>query len=562
MANYVVNTTGCSPDVHGTYTYQSPNYWVTPGVVCELQIGGAFNNDYVLRRMGNPAFRLVGSAGSGNPAGTYTPIGANTGNPVVALEVTNTAPTCSISAHATGMVGYCTVTHSDADAGDSSTATITWGDGATTANAVSGTEYSHTYTAAGNKSVYATAVDTHAASTTSNTVVILADTAPVVTLSLGTPTGMSVSASVQATDADSGDTISARTIHWGDGEMTANCTDGASYSHAYGLPGQYHPYATAQDSHGAVGSSATHDVTITNPAPSLSVTISAIQNHRVTVTITGENPDHSAPEITIYWFGDEGEAKTTGCVSGESYSYDYGDFTGTFGLHVTATNPEDDSAITKQVVLSTAEIPTCSFIVSIDADNQTVHVDANGSQDDVAITAWRCRFDTGGPFVAGVVGQALTHAYATAYSGDHTLTVQVEDANGYIAEQSTIITLLPGDILPYTAPTGGGYRRLRRRRDTANPPSTWRAITGVSGPGLYEVPLPDQPGEALLLLHAVSGATAGGILAVRTRFGLQYPAGTEARATGQAVVYVPGDGAISLVVFVNDGTHDVWVRQF
>ncbi len=167
-----------------------------------------------------------------------------------AYYVANQAPVALISATPSNGIAPVSVTATtsgsyDVD-GTIASSSLNWGDGTST-SAASG---SHTYSAAGTYTITATVTDNlGASSTSSTTVTVAANKAPVVTMSV-TPASGTAPVAVTASTTGSYDPdgkIASTTINWGDGSTTA----AASGSHTYTTAGSYTVTATVTDNLGA-----------------------------------------------------------------------------------------------------------------------------------------------------------------------------------------------------------------------------------------------------------------------------------------------------------------------
>lgn len=331
---------------------------------------------------------------------------------------------------------------------------VNWGDGSgdvtynSTTNALdfaamltgSGKTLTHTYGALNTYTVSATATDgaTPALTGTDSKSVAVTNLAPSFDLSavLRASDHRTVDIAIQNySDPDGGALASWRYRPDTGADWIAGT--GTTAAHTYAAHGTYALTVEVTDNE---GSTATHTATVSalNVGPTCSLGAAAVDLRTVTITPTASDVDGTIADITITW-GDGDTA--AGCVSGEPVSHTYDAAGGTFGIVARATDDNgataDSTAV--QAIIPPNTSPTCSFTVSVDpADNLTVTINANASDDaDGTIAAWRFRPDTGGEWVAGVVGDALIYSYPA--HGDFTCTVEVTDNEGATDSNSAIV---------------------------------------------------------------------------------------------------------------------------
>ena len=231
--------------------------------------------------------------------------------------------------------------------------------------------------------------------------------------------------------SDPDGTIASYSWNFGDGQSSTT----ANPSHGYATAGTYDVTLTVTDNLGK-SSSVTHQVTVTNPAPT------AAFDYSVSVrTVTFNSSGSSDPNGTIagyLWnFGDAG----TSTAANPQHLYAG---PGTYNVTLTVTdNHGATSSITKPVVVSNAA-PTAAFTSSVDMLAATFN--SSGSSDsDGTIASYSWTFGDGGTSTAA----NPSHTYAAP--GTYTVNLTVTDNDGATGNVSHQLTVANAANNPPTA---------------------------------------------------------------------------------------------------------------
>ena len=409
---------------------------------------------------------------------TITPVDTVSGT----LTVVNSAPVVDAGPDQTSinegtLVSLAPATFTDADSGDTHTATIDWDDGSPLDNigSVTGTvPGSHTYADDG---VYTVTVTVDDGTTTgSDTLIITVDNVvPDVNAGPDQPSvleGDTVNlAPATFTDVGTADTHTF-TINWGDGNVdgpTAAVGGNVPGSHAYADNGSFTVTVTVTDDNAGIGSD-TFIVTVANVAPVVSAGANQIVTEGDTVNLdpatftdAGSGDTHTA---TIDW-GDltplDSVGAVTGTVPGFHVYTDNGVFT------VTVSVEDDDTAFDSHTLTVTVNnanpvvTPPANIIINVGV-NKTVDVNFTDAGSADTHTA---NIDWGDGTANDVVNPAtspisIMHSFATATtSTPYTVTVTVTDDDGGSGIQTFTVTVqdfptLPGAFGPAKDLNGDG----------------------------------------------------------------------------------------------------------
>lgn len=188
-----------------------------------------------------------------------------------------------------------------------------------------------------------------------------------------------------------------------------------------------------------------------NVAPVATLTVNGVVGSTVNVTPAATDVDGTIVSLVMEWGDGDSDSVTSGVPVDHLYSN-----AGTYGMTLTATDDlgATDTDTANAVVANTA--PICSFTVSQTSKYvRVVNANASSDPDGGVITAWRCQWETGGAWEAGVVGVALTHDYGAP--GTYDITVEVTDDEATTATDSyeaTLVNPLPVPTLTLDSAVG------------------------------------------------------------------------------------------------------------
>ncbi len=350
----------------------------------------------------------------------------------IAWALTNLPPYAQLSVTPNSGIAPVTVTASTAGSSDPdgtvTSSSIDFGDG----TVLAGTTVSHSYASAGNYMVIATVTDDRGAtSSTSQTVAIVANQAPVARLSVNPGSGIApttVTADSTASYDSDGKIVSA-TISFGDGTIVS----GQNATHAYTSAGTFNVIATVVDDRGATGSTTTIVTISPHEAPKVTLSVSptsGVAPVTVSASVNASSSTLSTPSVVINW-GD-GSALTAGANGTHTYSQ-----AGSYTVTATAT----DSLGYKSTASAVVSVARGSVQVVTPTQNATtstsVHVVATATSG-AAITCMRVYVDNTSVYSANNVSKIDT--YVRVKRGPHVLVVQAWDTTGAVYKTSVNFT--------------------------------------------------------------------------------------------------------------------------
>ena len=284
------------------------------------------------------------------------------------------------------------VSFTDAEASDTHSVAITWGDGSSEsvslAAGATSTSRSHTYLDSGTYTVAVTVTDAGGLSAAGGTTVTAANVSPSLS-SLGlTPPSVTdhqtVTVSGTFSDPGTADTFTMN-VAWGDGSTsTSSLAAGVrsfSASHQYATAGTYEVIVTVTDRDGGVGTqSAFLVVSARNTAPSGLSLSSNVTGLSATVSGTFSDPDATdTHDVSVTW-GDGAITQSTLAAGVTSFSatHTYA-AAGTFAVTVTVTDSAGASTSATTSVGATVPSSTPSdvldqmsaLVLSFDLDRNT-----------------------------------------------------------------------------------------------------------------------------------------------------------------------------------------------
>ena len=393
----------------------------------------------------------------------------------VSVHQPNQAPTIGPLNVTTGSEGgssSVSVTFADADAADTHTVSVAWGDGATSdsgtlAANVTTFAASHVYADTGTYAIVVTLADSASHTVTANTSISPTNVGPVVgSLSLS-PSSIvdhqTLTVSGTFTDPGTADTFTL-TLDWGDGASSSQSlsagTRSFSATHAYNAAGPVTIKATVADRDLATSSSTADLVVLpSNHAPAdLTVgATAALEGGSTTLSVSFTDADATDTHTVAVTWGDgstDSLALAAGATS-TSATHTYLE-TGTYTVAVTVTDVGGLSVAGGTTVTATNVSPSLSGLVftpSSVTDHQTVTVSGTfqdpGTADTYTATfAWGDGNTSSQSLSAGTRSFSAPHDYLTA--GSYNVTVTVTDRDNGVGTQSASLVVSASN----TAPSG------------------------------------------------------------------------------------------------------------
>jgi PKD repeat protein len=396
-----------------------------------------------------------------------------TATSVVSVHQPNQAPSIVslvVTAGSEGGSSTLALTFADADAADTHTVSVAWGDSATSdsgtlASTVTTFDASHVYADTGTYSVVLTLADSASHTVTATSSVSPTNVAPVVgTLSLSPSSVVdhqTLTVSGTFTDPGTADTFTV-TINWGDGMSSSQSLAAGvrsfSDTHAYNAAGAVTIVATVADRDlGKSSSSANLVVLPSNTAPAnLAVSATAVlEGGSTTLSVSFTDAQASDTHTVAIAWGDGGTdsiALAAG-VTSTSPSHTYLD-SGTYAVAVTVTDGGGLSVAGGTSVTATNVSPSLSalaFSPSTVTDNQTVTVSGTftdpGTADTYTVTfAWGDGFSSVDTLAAGTRAFSGSHSYVT--SGTYNVSVTVTDRDNGVGTQSASLVVTAANTPP------------------------------------------------------------------------------------------------------------------
>ncbi|WP_375492331.1 PKD domain-containing protein [uncultured Jatrophihabitans sp.] len=378
-----------------------------------------------------------------------TPAASTT--PTAAFTSSCTNLTCSFDASGSSAASGATITGYSWAFGDSTTGT-----GATT---------SHTYTAAGTKTVTMTVSDSKGGTdTVTHTVSPAAATPPTASFAYSC-TNLSCSFDASASSAANGATVTGYAWKFGD---TATGT-GAKPAHAYTSAGSYTVTLTVTDSNNQT-STATKTVTVTAPPAPTAAFTSSCTNLACTFDATGSSAAGGATITSYAWtFGDS----SSGTGAKPSHSYTKAN-TYTVALTVLDSNNQKSTVSHTVTVTAPTSAPTASFTSS--CTQLACSFDGSASKAVSGATIKSYAWNLGDK--ATGTGAKLSHTYAAA--GTYTVILTVTDSANRTGTATKAVTVAAA-VAPVAADAFG--RSVTNGWGTADTGGAW----SVDQPELYSV---------------------------------------------------------------------------
>ena len=360
----------------------------------------------------------------------------------------NTAPEAGLTANPSSGTAPLPVTFSvsvsDADATDSPTYDLDFGDGTTHATGSESGDVSHTYAAAGSYTATLTVTDGQASDTATQTITVTdqPNTAP--TAALTGPATATTNAAVSfdgsgSSDPD-GDTLS-YTFDLGDGTVVGPDA-GSSVNHAYAAAGEYTVTLSVSDGRGGVSTDA-HAITVEDeelPPTEIDARLSSdTTGGEIPLTVNFNATGSTGPEGSTldytFVFGD-GTQSARQVTPWASHTYEAA---GTYNAYVIVTDGGANSDVSETVVITATVTVVVTPGQETDAEltanpssgTAPLTVDFDASQslpaDGATLTNYRFDFDDG---TSAVSGTAATVRHVYTEPGDYEALLTVTDSDG------------------------------------------------------------------------------------------------------------------------------------
>ncbi|WP_428938143.1 PKD domain-containing protein [Fontivita pretiosa] len=402
-----------------------------------------------------PTFNATGLDGPSSRTVSLrvTDSGGNTSTATATINITNVAPTLSISgANSVAEGATYTLNLSASDPGTDTISgwVIDWGDGSdpqTVTGNPSGV--THVFGDDGTYTITATATDedgTHSANAKTVTVTNVAPT--LTTGGAGSVAeGSAYTLNLAVSDAGN-DLVTSWLIDWGDGSTQTISGNPSSVTHVYGDDGAYTISATASDEDGTYNASA-HAVTVTNVAPTLTISgPNSVQSGSVyTLSLSSSDPgSDTITSWTIDWGDGTGPQLINGNPTNVTHTY-----SGAANYTITATATDEDgtyAANSKSVaVVETNLVANAGGPYTV-GEGGSVQLDGSGSSGSGLSYAW----DLDGDGIFGESGTAATRGDETGATptfnaagldgpATRTVSLRVTDSGGNTATDTATISI-------------------------------------------------------------------------------------------------------------------------
>ncbi len=455
------------------------------------------------------------------------------------------------------------LTFVDADAADTHTVSVAWGDGATSdsgtlASTVTTFDTSHVYADTGTYSVVLTLADSASHTMTASASVSPTNVAPVVGSLLLSPTSVvdhqTLTVSGTFTDPGTADTFTL-TLDWGDGTSSSQSlaagTRSFSDTHAYNVADPVTIKATVADKD--LGkSSATADLVVlpSNHAPAdLAVQATAVlEGGSSTLSVSFTDAESSDTHTVAITWGDglsDSVALGSGATSATA-SHTYLD-SGTYTVAVTVTDGGGLSVTGGTTVTAMNVSPSLSslaFSPSTVTDHQTVTVSGTfsdpGTLDTYVVRyAWGDGSTSPDSLAAGVRSFSGSHSYIT--SGTYDVIVTITDRDNGVGTQDAFLVVTAHNTVPSALaldPSVAGANVTVNGGFTDPDAQDTHGLTLTWGDGATTTQTLAAGATTFTASHVYTASRTYTVSATITE-----PSGASTSATAQVPVTVPGVSA-------------------
>ena len=467
-AGQAVTATGAFTDAGAADTHTVTFEWgdASPTSTTNLAAGvGSFSSDaHTYAATGTFTVTATVTDNAGASATATSSVSVHAGNQAPSIT------SLVVTAGSEGGSSSLALAFADADALDTHTVTVAWGDGSTSdspvlASGVTTFGAEHVYADTGTYSVAVTLADSATHTVTANASVAPTNVGPVVgSLSLSPSSVVdhqTLTVSGTFTDPGSADTFTV-TLDWGDGnswsDSLAAATRSFSATHAYNAAGPVTIRATVADrDNGRSSSSATLEVLPSNHAPAdLAVQATAVlEGDATTLSVSFTDAEASDSHTVAITWGDGSSENVSVAAGGTSASRDHTFLdSGTYTVAVSVTDSGGMSVAGGTTVTAMNVSPSLSSLVltpSSVTDHQTVVVSGSFSDPGTADThtvrfAWGDGSTSVQSLVAGTRGFSAMHDYMT--SGTYVVTVTVTDRDNGVGTQDASLLVTARNVAP------------------------------------------------------------------------------------------------------------------
>jgi hypothetical protein len=379
-----------------------------------------------------------------------------------AVTVQNVAPTLIVTGNSVATVGQgYTLQLSAGDVGaDTLTLwTVDWGDGQTQTVVGSATSVSHTFSATGTRSIVATATDEDGSYQAGPVSVTVTD-APVDVPVLSVSGGSSVpEGSLYTLNLASSLAASSWTISWGDGVTETVSGAAALATHRYADSATTRTIQATAVVNGNTFAAAPKTVTVTDVAPTVSISGAATSAEGAVYTVTFGAIVDPGKDTLGSWVIDWGDGTTQSLAAALSTaSHVYADGPSAYVIQLSGTD-EDGTHLAGSAAVNVTDVaPVIGLGGTGVGSVGTAYVLTLSTGDVGADTAASWSIDWADGSVETVAGAltSATHTYVTAGAYTMTATLINDDGNWPAAQAHTVtIGAKPGPapITDETAPT-------------------------------------------------------------------------------------------------------------
>ena len=395
-----------------------------------------------------PTFTTAGLDGASTKTVSLkvTDSASQTSTATATINITNTAPTLTLGGAASvNEAATYTLTLASSDPGSDTISqwVINWGDGSA-AQTVTGNPASvtHVFADNGTYTISASATDEDGTYSAASKTITVSNVAPTLTVTgnASVAEGATYTLNLGATDP-APDTIAQWVITWGDGSAAETITGNpSSATHVFADNGAYTITAKATDEDGTY-TAATKAVTVTNVAPTLTISGNSNASTATTYTLNLNETDPGADTISkwVVTWGDGSAAQTvTGNPASVTHTFSKA---GTFSVSATATDEDGTfNSNTQTVIVGAATTAAPGGPYSV-AENGSVQLNGSGSTGTGLTYEWD--LDGDGTFgETGETGATPTFS-ATSLDGpsSKTVSLRVTDSLGVSNTASATINI-------------------------------------------------------------------------------------------------------------------------
>lgn len=330
---------------------------------------------------------------------------------------------------------------------------VNWGDGTTsTLNSASGL-LNHIYADDGVYQVTAVVTDNNGATSlaTNSLSVRVQNIAPTVTFNGGTSAVEGSQYSIQnISAADLGaDTISQWIVDWGDGQTSLINPNETNVAHIYLDEGSYTVHVGAQDEDGIFVSADEVTVSVSNVAPTLTLTGDSLVDEGSVYTLNLSDIDPGNDTISE-WIIDWGDGTSTNGVLGEiisgnpaSVTHVYADGDNQYTITATATDEDGTYIAGNAVTVNVQDVAPSITIGGQSLTSEGSPIEIHFSSNDPGldpINSWTIDWGDGTtPEVFPSDALSAIHTYAD--DGDYNVVVTVNNDDGSFASTPYMVTV-------------------------------------------------------------------------------------------------------------------------